>query len=78
MSQNRLLQLATIINNKLKSLLASKNAPSLISQMLTNLITAKLESPAETVIKRQGFTSLGPSTPIYCVGEVGGSKLELE
>jgi hypothetical protein len=48
--------------------------------MLTNHIIANLESPhpAENVIKRQDFSSLRPSTPIYSVGEVGGFELKLE
>lgn len=48
--------------------------------MLPNQVTAKLwfTYPAVTVIKRQSFTSSGPSTPNHCIGEIRRYKLELE
>lgn len=75
----KLLKLITIIHNKLK-LLVHRNAPIYNFQMLPNQVTAKLwfTCLAVTVIKRQSFTSLGPSTPNHCIGEIRRYKLELE
>ena len=76
----KLLKLITIIHNKLKPLLVHRNAPSYNFQMLPNQVTAKLwfTCLAVTVIKRQRFTSSGPSTPNHCIGEIRRYKLKLE
>lgn len=44
MPQNRLLKQATIVNTKLKALLANRNVTGCNIEMLTNHVSAKLKS----------------------------------